>query len=224
MRIAWRAAAAVALCSLTPVAASAESLREQLTQASFGDHDKATALKRVEAVIADLRDNVGAEAAILRATALGYRAKLTGSRSDLASARRNYEAAVAAQPRNAEAQLGLGAWHLSVIGKTGALLGRVFGANRGKGQAALDTAVALGGDRAFYPGLAALFRLRDDAEDARGRQLAEQAVKAAAPTGLDRIMQRSAGAVLAQLRAGHRAQARALAQRLLPMGALDGKD
>lgn len=220
MRTGWQAAI-VAACFLTPApTAAAETLRDQLTQASFGDRDRAVALKRVEAVIADLRDNVGAEAAILRATALGYRAKLTGSRSDLSSARKNYEAALATQPRNAEAQLGLGAWHMSVIGKAGAILGRVFGASRGKGEVALDNAVALGGDRAFFPGLAALFRIRDNPADARGRQLAEQAVKAGTPTGLDRIMQRSAGAVLVQLRAGRRNEARVLAQRLLPMGSI----
>src|SRR5690349_1500577 len=100
MRIVWQATAAAVLCCLTPGTAEAQSLRDQLTQASFNDRDKGVALKRVETVIADLRDNVGADAAILRATALGYRAKLTGSRTDLASARRNYEAALAAQPRN----------------------------------------------------------------------------------------------------------------------------
>ena len=222
MRIVWQAALGAALCCVTPVAAGAQTLRDQLTQASFVDRDKGVALKRIQTVIADLNDNAGAEAAVLRATALGYRAKLTGSRSDLASSRKNYEAALAAQPRNAEAQLGLGAWHMSVLGKTGALLGRVFGANRGKGETALDNAVTLGGDRAFYPGIAALFRIRQDPADARGRQLAEQAVKAGTPTGLDRILQRSAGAVLAQLRAGNTAEARALAQRLLPLGGIAG--
>lgn len=221
MRIAWQAAALAALCWSLPTGA-AEPVRDALTQASFGDHDRATALRRVEAALIDLRDDVGAEAAVLRATALGYRAKLTGSRSDVANARKQYEAVLAAQPRNAEAQLGLGAWHMSVVGKAGALLGRMFGASRGKGEAALDTAVALGGDRAFYAGLAALFRIRADPEDARGRQLAEQAAKAGTPTGLDRIMQRSANAVLAQLRAGHKSEARALAQRLLPMGGITG--
>ena len=222
MRIAWQAAALAVLCTAMPVQAAAEPLRDALTQASFGDRDKMTALKRVEAVIADLRDNAGAEAAVLRATALGYRAKLTGSRTDLSSARKQYEAALAVQPRNAEAQLGLGAWHMGVITKAGALLGRVFGANRGKGEEALDRAVALGGDRAFYSGLAGLFRIRQDPADARGRQLCEQAVKAGTPTGLDRILQRSANAVLVQLRAGHKDEARALAQRLLPMGGIPG--
>lgn len=221
MRIGWRVVAVAALW-LSPVGAQAQSVRDQLTQASFSDRDKAVALKRVEAVISDLSDNSGVEASVLRGTALGYRAKLTGSRSDLSSSRRNYEAALAAQPRNAEAQLGLGAWHMSVLGKTGALLGRMLGANRSRGEAALDSAVAFGGDRAFYPGIAALFRLRDNPGDARGRQLAEQAVRSGTPTAIDRILQRSASAVLTQLKAGHANDARALAQRLLPLGGIAG--
>lgn len=219
MRIAWTVAAALVALA-TP--AVAQSLRDQLTQASFLDRDKATALRRVEGVLASVKDDDTPDAMVLRATALGYRAKLTGSRSDLAGARKSYETVVGAQPRNAEALLGLGAWHMSVIGKAGALLGRVFGASRSKGEAALDRAVALGGDRALYPGLAALFRLRDDPTGTRGRQLAEQAARAAAPTQLDRIVQRSSNAVLAQARAGKSAEARALAQRLLPLGAIPG--
>lgn len=213
------AAAAIALYAAP---ATAEPVRDQLAQVSFGDHDKTVALRRIEAALAALDGNAGVDAAVLRATALGYRAKLTGSRADVSAARRQYESALAAQPHNAEAQLGLGAWNLSVVFRAGTLLARVLGASRGRGEAAFERAVALGGDHALYPGLAALFRIRQNPADARGRQLAEQAARAGVTTPLDRVLQRSANAVLVPLRAGRPAEARALAQRLLPLGAITG--
>lgn len=218
MQIGTLAVIAASLCVASP-AIAADGAREQLTQASFGDRDRGTALKRVQGVLAGVRGEAGGEAALVRATALAYRAKLTGSRSDLADARKLYDTLVAAQPRNADVQLGLGAWHLSVVNKAGGLLGRVFGASRAKGEAALDQAVALGGDHAFYPGLSALLRLKADPTDARGRQLAEQAARAGTATPLDRILQRAANALLTPLRTGRKDQVKAIAQRWLPFGA-----
>lgn len=223
MMITFRWLATLALLSTAPVAAqSAPSARDLLVQASFIDRDKASALGKVELVLAGGDRVVGDEQSVVRATALGYRAKLTGSRTDLGAARKLYEAVIRVQPRNAEAQLGLGAWHLGVVGRAGGILGRVFGASRGAGNAALDRAVALGGDRAFYAGLAALLRIRADPRDARGRQLAEQAVRAATPTALDRILHRAAQAILVELRTGDPAGAKRAAGRLLPFGTIPG--
>ncbi|MES2754357.1 MAG: hypothetical protein V4659_06800, partial [Pseudomonadota bacterium] len=146
--------------------ATAQTPRDLLTQASFGERDRAQAMRRIESALAStdaaIRRTPGdGEAMVIRATALGYRAKLTGSRADAAASRKQFEALIAANPRNAEAQLGLGAWHLATINKAGVLLARaVMGANRATGNRALDTGVALGGNRAFFPGLAALFRLK----------------------------------------------------------------
>jgi hypothetical protein len=80
--------------------------------------------------------------------------------------------------------------------------------------------VALGGDRALYPGLSALLRLELDPEDARARQLAEAASRAAAPTLIDRTMQRAAAAILVPIRAGRTDEVRRLAAELLPFGRL----
>lgn len=195
--------------------------RDLLTQVSFSDRSTVDALRRVQAVIVATEDDASFDARVTRATAIGYRAKLTGSRSDLAASKKLWDALVAFNPRDPEGQLGLGAWHLATLERTGGLLGRVLGANRTAGNAALDRAVAAGGNRAFYAGLAALFRLRADPDDARARQLAEQAAKAPAPTALDRIVQRATQATLAPLRAGNHAQVRATARRLLPLGQLD---
>ncbi len=222
MRVWVTVAAGCAIFAAAPVVA--QTPRDLLTQASFGDRDRAQAMRRIEAALAStdatIRRTPGdVEAMVIRATALGYRAKLTGSRSDATASRKQFEALIAANPRNAEAQLGLGAWHLATINKAGTLLARaVMGANRGAGNRALDTGVALGGNRAFFPGLAALFRLKSDPADPRGRALAEIAAKAGTPTALDRVLQRAAAAVLIPLRAGNAGAVRATAEKLLPLG------
>ncbi|WP_322965693.1 hypothetical protein [Sphingomonas fuzhouensis] len=207
--------------------AQAQSARELLTQASFGDSDEASALKRVSgaynaAVNALRRNPDDHEALLMRATALGYRAKLTGNRTDAIAARHQFEALVVQNPRDAEAQLALGAWHIGAIKKLGAIMGRAaLGAQRGVGFAALDRAIALGGDRALFPGLAALLRLELDPRDPRGRALAEAAAHAEVATPIDRIMQRAATNVLAPVRAGDVQKTRALASQSLPFGRFD---
>lgn len=221
MRKGFWIAATAAIMSACPAAAS-EGERDLLTQASFVDRDKAAALRRVQAVVTAVEGDTALEAVLMRATALGYRAKLTGSRSDLGASRKLYEALVKVAPRHAEAQLGLGAWHLGVLSKAGTLLGKMLGANRGAGNAALDRAVALGGDRAFYAGIAGLLRVKADPDDPRGRQLVEQAARAGTPTALDRILNRHAGTVLALLRAGRDKAAQDGAARLLPFGTIPG--
>lgn len=217
----------VATAIVAAAPARAETPRDALVQASFGDGDKATAITHVVA-IQQAAGNIlrrapnDWEAALIQATAIGYRAKLTGSRTDAIQARKQFEALVARDPRNADAQMGLGAWHIGAVYNLGRLMSRAaLGAQKGTGLAALDRAVALGGDRAVFPGVAALLRLELDPEDPRGRALAEAATRAATPTRFDRIMQRAAAAVLLPLRAGDTKTTRKLSARLLPFGRLD---
>ncbi len=202
----------------------AESPRELLTQASFGDSDEETALRRVSAAYVSATNLLKRapddhEALLMRATALGYRAKLTGNRSDAIAARRQFEALVAQNPRDAEAQLALGAGTSGRSRNWGDRRARRLGAQRGVGFASLDRAIALGGDRALFPGLAALLRLELDPRDPRGRALAEAAVRAGTVTPIDRILQHACTAVLAALRTGDLAKTRALASQSLPFGA-----
>ncbi len=223
----------VALISLAatacPAAASAQSVRDMLTQAAFQDRSGSVALAKVDraraaAMAASQRDPDDQDAAVLAATALGYRAKLTGDRSEAMAARRQFEIVASRFPRNAEAQAAIGAWHLGIIAHVGRFVGRaVAGARENTGLAALDRSVALGGDRAFFAGLAGMLRINFDASDARGFQLLETAARAPTPTALDRIIQRSVVAVLAPLRKGDRKTAKALADRLLPFGWYDDK-
>ncbi len=216
--------AAVAVSALAAASVQAETPRELLTHASFIDRDRTVALARVDrasavagAVLA--RAPGDQEAALMQAMAVGYRAKLTGNRSEAIAARRQYESLVARFPRNPEAQAALGAWHVGVIVKLGRFVGRAAaGAQKGVGYEALDRAVALGGNRAMFCGLAGLLRLEIDPEDPRGRALVETASAAPAPTPIDGFIRRAAVAVLVPLRAGRGKEAKLLADKLLPFG------
>lgn len=205
----------------------ADTPRELLTVAVFDSRDVPTALVRVDraqaAATAILqRDPGNEEAAVVQATAFGYHAKLTGSRTEVAAARKRFEALVARYPRDAEAQVALGAWHLGVVNKVGAFFGRAaVGAQKSVGFAATDRAVALGGNRALILGLAALLRLQLDPNDARGAALAAAGARGATPTPGDRIMQRACVAVVAALRQNDDKATKRLAARLLPLGQLD---
>ena len=222
-----RLGAATLTCAALATPAAAQSARDLLTQASFGGQPQPVALQQVNAAQAlastTLRTNPGdADAALMQATALGYRAKLTGSRTEAVAARKLFERLVAANPRNAEAQLALGAWHVGAVYRLGGFMARAaLGGGKSPGLAALDRAVALGGNRAFYPGMAALLRLELDPDDTRGRTLAEAAMRAGTPTTLDRIVQRATAAVLVPLREGDARRVKALASRHLPFGWLD---
>lgn len=212
-----------ALAIIAPAAAEAQSARDLLVQAAFEDRSPSVAAARIDrayaiAAAASARDDDDQDAAVVGATALGYRAKLSGNRSEAVVARRAFEAAATRFPRNPEAQVALGAWHMGIISKVGRLVGRVIGAQRNVGLAALDRSVALGGNRAMFAGLSALLRIQADPDDPRGRILAEQATRSTAPTNIDRYMQRACAAVLGPLRNGDDRAARALADRLLPLG------
>ncbi len=213
-----------ALAVTAPAVAEAQSARDLLVQAAFEDRSKPVALAKIErarvaASAAYARNPDDQDAAVVAATALGYRAKLNGNRGEAIAARRAFEGAVARFPRNAEANVALGAWHIGVIVTYGRIVGRAaVGAQKNVGIAALDRAVALGGNRAMFAGLAALLRLEIDPEDPRGRALAEQASRAPTPTTIDRYMQRACTAVLVPIRSGDDKQVRAIADRLLPLG------
>jgi hypothetical protein len=222
-------AATLMLAPTTARAAAADTPRDLLVRASFLDRDKGEALAHILAArngaAARLQAAPGdPDAAVVRATATGYHAKLTGSRGEAIAARRLMEALIARDPRNAEAQLALGGWHLGAVNKLGGLIARAaLGAQKSIGLGALDRAVALGGNRAMFAGLSALLRLQLDPADPRAMALAEAAAKAPTPTLADRAMQRAAAAILAPLRGGNAKAIRQAATRLLPLGQLPGE-
>lgn len=221
----WRpAVTCVAMMIAAPVAAATP--RQILADAAFQTRDKPTALAQVEqseaaaaAIIAQAPGD--REANVVRAMAIGYRAKLTRNRGDALAARKLFTALAAADPRDPEAAAAIGAWHLDSVSALGGLVaGMALGARKADGLAAMDRAVALGGARAMFPGLAALLRLAIDPDDAGARHLAEMASRGTTPYPLDKLMQRSAVAILVPLRAGDMRAAQAMAKQLLPFGRL----
>ena len=204
--------------------AIAATPREMLTTAAFTAGDKPTALVQIAAAQAaaeaELRAKPGdREATLVRAMAIGYRAKLKRVRADAIEAKRQFDLLAKADPRDPEAQLVIGGWHLDSVQDLGRMMaGAMLGARATDGLAAIDRAVALGGGQhATYPGVASMMRIRYDATDiARARALAEAAAAAPATTALDRVIQRGAVALLVPLRAGDGKAAAALAVKLLP--------
>jgi len=221
----YLAAAALLIAPVAaPSAAHAESGRDTLTETGFTTRDKTAALVQIATVEAAAAATLArapgdTEALLTRAMATSYRAKLTNSRTDALAAKAQFEAVAAKNPRDAEAQAALGAWHLNSVEALGGLAARAaLGARKATGLALVDRSIALGGDRALFPGLAALLRLAIDAKDAAAPALLEAAGKGTTPTTLDRVIQRRAVQMAAVLKGGDVKLIRALAKRLLPLG------
>jgi hypothetical protein len=206
------------------VPAAAQTPRDMLVHAAYEDRSGPVAVARIDrartaalATCARMPDDQDAH--VVAAIALAYRAKLTGNRSEAIAARKGLEAVAARFPRNPEAHLALGAWHVGVVNKVGRILARAgAGAQIGVGYAALDRAVALGGSRASISAMAGMIRLEQNAADARGRALVDAATRGATTTPLDRINQRAASAVAAAIRRGDGKAVSALSDRMLPFG------
>lgn len=224
MSAALRYVAALGLAVLAALPAVAATPRQTLTDAAFSARDKPTALAQIgqaEAAAAAILAKAPGdrEARLVGAMATGYRAKLNRSRAQALAARRMFEALAASNARDPEALAAVGGWHLDAVAELGGLVaGATLGAKRAAGIAAMDRAVALGGDRAMFAGLAALLRLALDPRDKRASALAEAAARGTTPTALDRAMQRSATAILVPLREGNARATQVLAKRLLPFG------
>lgn len=224
-----RAAIVLGLCTaLAATPAHAESARDILVNAAYAAPDKATALRRINLALAtanaalkrDPRDN---GARLQSGLAISYRGALNRSRSDVVAARRLIEAAVAADPRDAEAQMALAGWHLGAIIELGSMVARAaLGARREIGNKALERSLLLGGDHPSFPALAALHRIQLDPSDVAGaRRLAEEATREPASTLMDRLMQKQASILLASLRKGNGKAAAATAKALMPFGRVD---
>jgi hypothetical protein len=220
--------AAAACASLAPLPALADTPREILTVAAFQTADKGAALALIHRAIAAadaiLAKSPGDhEATLQRGIGIGYRAKLTKSRTDAQTSLKIFEGLAAKDPRDAEAQMVVAGWHLDAIDQLGGFIARtVLGARRTMGDAALDRAVALGRNRAFFPGLAAMMTIRQDSDDVdSARKLAEAAIAAPAVTPLDQLMKRNAAAILPALRANNGKAAAELSRKLLPFGRLN---
>lgn len=214
---------AIAIVAVAVTPAAAATPRDLLTTAAFQSTDKKQAEALVNQALSQANATLTAnpndrEGKLQQALAIGYRAKLTKTPGDAKTSHRLVDGLVAANPRDAEFQLAMAGWHLDAVA-AGFFVATLLGAKKDVGLAALDRAVALGGDRAFFKSMAAMMRIRANPDDIAGaRSLAEQAAIAPTPTALDRIGQREAQAMLPTLRAGDGKGAEKLARLLLPFG------
>ncbi len=223
------AAACGMIVAMPTAAMAAESPRDILTKAAFNTGDKGQALQLIGQAIAAADKALAArpddrEAALQRGVAIGYRGKLTHSRTDVKASLGVFQQLLTQNPRDPEVQMAIAAWHLGAVDELGGFLARTaLGARKDQGMSAMSRAVDLGGNRAFYPGLAALLQIRSDhGSVAQTRKLAEAAATAQAPTPLDAVVKRAAIAMLPALRANDGKAAAALALKLLPFGKLAG--
>ncbi|WP_375397754.1 hypothetical protein [uncultured Sphingomonas sp.] len=209
----------------TPLGATTP--RENLVQVAFYPQDRTQALVAIGQIEADTRATLqrapgDREARMVNAMATSYRAKLANNRADAIAARSMFEALVASNPRDPEAQVALGGWHVSSVVALGGLIARgALGARKSTGLEALDAAVRLGGGRAAFSAIAGLLRLQLDGGDPRAAQLIEAGACGATPTMLDRLMQRNAQRMAAILKRGDKAQIRRAASQLMPLGQLN---
>jgi hypothetical protein len=222
-----RGAAAIAIVFSVAGAAHAATPRDTLIRAAFATRDKDQALTLVNQAIGDaqaiLAQNPGdREAKLQQALGIGYRGQLKRSPTDAKTAHAQLQALASSDPRDAETQVAVAGWHLTAVGDLGNFLARtVLGASRDQGYAALNRAVALGGNRAFFPGYAALIRIKLDSGDtATPLGLAQRAAADPAPSPIDRILQRAAIRIIPLLQAGKGAEAAQLAKQLLPFGSV----
>ena len=222
MNFSWLMAAAI----VAAAPAMAATPREMLIQAAFQTTSKAQALTLVTQAIGEAERQLAAnprdkEAFFQHAMGIGYRAKLTRKPNDAKASRKMFEQYVGQYPRDPEAQIAIGGWHLDAVAD-GFLATTVLGAKKELGVDGIDKAVALGGDRAFFRSFAAMMHVRlDPKRVALARGLAEQAARGATPTPLDRIAKRDAEAMLIPLRAGDGKAAAALSRKLLPFGRIE---
>ena len=217
--------AGLAVMAIAAPAPAATGAADILIVAAYNTPDKATALARIDRALkaaeaALARNPKDKDARLHRALAISYRGKLAKSRNDLMASRREFEAIVAADPQNAEAQLALAGWHLAAINAVGPMLARsMLGARKSVGLQALDRALALGGSRALFPAFAGLTRIQlEPGEVAVAKRLAEAAMKAATPSTIDKVMQRNAAAMLKTLGTEGGQAAAKQARLLAPFG------
>jgi hypothetical protein len=220
-------AAAVAVVIVSAAPAYAATPREDLIRAAFATHDKGQALALVDQAIASSQSILAQspgdrEAKLQQALGIGYRGQLKRSPTDAKTAHGLLQSLASTDPRDPEAQIAVAGWHLTAVGDLGNFLARtVLGASRDAGMTALDRAVALGGNRAFFAGYAALIRIKLDSSDtATPLKLAQRAASAPAPSPIDRVMQRAAQRIVPMLQSGDGAGASRLAKQLLPFGTL----
>jgi len=201
--------------------------RATLIVASFDttDRDRAKTLvdqadHDFDAALALAPDNLGAQ--LQKATAVGYRAKLSKSPGLGKETRSRMEAVLARDPSNGLAWASLGGWHAGSIATIGKFLaGTMLGANLKVAITDFDTAIAKDPKNPVHPAFYGLTLLDLDAGNApRALQVLQMAARDPARDAYEGMLKKAVAQVIPLLTAGDVKGAQTLARRLLPFGKL----
>ncbi len=201
--------------------------RAQLSVAAYQTTDRAKALdlvgtaeKDFDAALAKAPGNV--EAQLQKAIAIGYRAKLTKSRTLGKETRARMEAVKAAHPDLALAWAAVAGWHGGAVATLGSFIaGVALGAHAKDAETGFLQAIKLDPNnpvhRTYY---AATLLDLDAGNAARAAQVLAPIAALPVHDGFDGLLKKQGIQLLAAIKAGNATAAQALARRLQPFGGL----
>lgn len=222
----WPAAIAQGRAEATP-AALVLAGRSQLTIAAYETRDKAQALAQVQRAEADfdaaLARNPGDfVAAMQKAVAIGYRAKLTRSPGLGKDARARFEAVRDAHPDYAIAWSAVGGWHAGAIATLGNFMAKtMLGAKSDEIERNFSQALKLDPTSPSLRTMYAMTLLDLDRDNAvKAASLLNGIAALPARDGFDALVRAQGVQLAASLKTGDARAAQALARRLQAFGML----
>jgi len=157
-----------------------------------------------------------------KATAVGYRSKLSKSPGLGKEARSRMEAVLARDPSNGLAWASLGGWHAGAVATLGKFLaGTVLGANTKVAIADFEAALAKDPKNPVHPAFYGLSLLDLSPDNApRALQVLQMAARDPARDAYEGLLKKAVAQVVPLLTAGDVKGAQTLARKLLPFGKL----
>lgn len=199
--------------------------RATLIIASFEATNRARAKEQVEiadrdfdTALAKAPNNI--EAQLQKATALGYRAKLSKSPGLAKETRERMEAVRSRDPNYGLAWASIGGWHAGAVAELGKFIaGTVLGADTKTAIADFETALVKDPRNPVHPAFYALTLLDLGTGNApRATEMLRQCAKLPARDAYERLLKQSTARVMPLLAAGDVKGAQRLARELLPFG------
>lgn len=162
------------------------------------------------------------DAQLQKATAVGYRAKLSKSPGLGKETRARMEAVLARDPSNGLAWASLGGWHAGAVATIGKFIaGTVLGANTKVAVTDFETALVRDPKNPVHPAFYGLTLLDLSADNApRALQVLQMAARDPARDAYEGLLKKAVAQVIPLLTAGDVKGAQTLARRLLPFGKL----
>lgn len=162
------------------------------------------------------------DAQLQKATAVGYRAKLSKSPGLGKETRSRMEAVLARDPSNGLAWASLGGWHAGAVATIGKFLaGTVLGANTKVAITDFETALVKDPKNPVHPSFYGLTLLDLGADNApRALQVLQMAARDPARDAYEALLKKAVAQVIPLLTSGDIKGAQTLARRLLPFGKL----